>query len=346
MNNKIERRSFIKTALAGSFSLGVLNNTLINGNAVGPGSRTVGIIGLDTSHSVAFAKALNDPAAGPEFKGYRVVAAYPKGSHDIKSSVDRIPGYIEEVKKLGVEIVDSIEDLLTKVDTILLETNDGRLHLEQALPVIKAKKRMFIDKPIAASLADTLAIFAASKKYGSPLFSSSSLRYISGVKEISEGSIGKVTGADIYGPATIEKTHPDLFWYGVHGVEALFTIMGRGCRQVTRIFTENADLVTGLWQDNRIGTFRGIRSGGSGYGGTVFGEKGISVLGKYAGYNPLLVDIVIFFESGISPVDEEETIDIFAFMTAAEESKAKDGAAVSIEKVIDKARKKAGKIAY
>ncbi len=223
------------------------------------------------------------------FNGYKIVAAYPKGSNDIKSSVERIPGYTEDVKKLGVEIVNSIEELLEKVDFVLLETNDGRLHLEQALPVMKAGKRMFIDKPVAASLEDAIAIYEAANHYNVPVFSSSSLRYITGAKEIAEGSIGKVLGADTFSPATLEKTHPDLFWYGVHGVETLFTVMGTGCKTVTRTFTENFDKVVGTWNDDRIGTFRGIRSGKSDYGGTVFGEKGISVLGKYSGYNPLLV---------------------------------------------------------
>ncbi len=111
IKNKIKRRTFIKTAAAGSLGIGL--SVKSSGFAKTPDiqNKKVGIIGLDTSHSVAFTQALNDPSAGPEFGGYKVVAAYPKGSNDIKSSVDRIPGYTEDVKKLGVEITDSIEDL-------------------------------------------------------------------------------------------------------------------------------------------------------------------------------------------------------------------------------------------
>ena len=158
--NPLNRREFIKVASAGSLGVG-LTGQAFKGNDQNSSQqqKKVGIIGLDTSHSVAFARTLNDPSAGTEFGGYRVTAAYPKGSNDIKSSVDRIPGYTEDVKKLGVEITDSIEELLEKTDVILLETNDGRLHLEQALIVMKAGKRMFIDKPIAASLSDAIAIF-------------------------------------------------------------------------------------------------------------------------------------------------------------------------------------------
>src|SRR5512139_1703920 len=116
MGDYIRRRDFIKTVAAGSVTLGMADKFSYSGSSGMQKSRRIGIIGLDTSHSVAFAKALNDPSADAGFLGFRIVAAYPKGSIDIKSSVDRIPGYIEDVKKLGVEIVSSIDELLEKVD--------------------------------------------------------------------------------------------------------------------------------------------------------------------------------------------------------------------------------------
>ena len=341
IKNQIKRRSFIKTSAAGVAGLGLLRRTSAIAQNQALTGRRIGIIGLDTSHATAFTKALNDPSAGPEFGGYRITAAYPRGSSDIKSSADRIPGYTEEVRKMGVEITGSIQDLLKKTDVILLETNDGRLHLEQALEVMKTGKRMFIDKPIAATLSDAISIFNAAEHYKVPVFSSSSLRYSQGADEIAKGSIGKVLGADAFSPATLEKTHPDLFWYGIHGVETLFTIMGTGCKKVSGIFTEDTDLVTGLWADDRIGTFRGIRRGKSEYGGTAFGEKGIVTIGRYNGYNPLLVEIIKFFQTGVPPVTRDETIEIFAFMTAAAESKKLDGAPVLIESVIREAEREA-----
>ena len=303
-----------------------------------------GIIGLDTSHSVAFTKVLNDPEASADVAGVKVVAAYPQGSKDIEKSASRIPGYTQEIRQYGVEIVDSIDALLDNVDVVLLETNDGRLHLEQALPVFKAKKPVFIDKPIAASLSDTLAIFDAAKQYNVPMFSASSLRYAENVQAVRSGEkIGKVLGADAYSPAHLEKTHPDLYWYGVHGVELLFSVMGTGCEQVTRTQTEDTELVVGTWEGGRIGTFRGLRAGELGYGGTAFGEKGISPIGPYDGYEPLLVKIVEFFHTGKPPVAAKETIEIFAFMEAADESKRQGGQAVSLESVLAQAEQQADK---
>lgn len=333
-----ERRKFLKTMGLTTAAFGAMPYILKGqSNGIPVDGKRVGIIGLDTSHSIAFAKAMN-VQKDPNLLGYQVVAAYPHGSKDIESSVSRIPGYIEDVKEMGVEIVDSIDALLEKVDVVLLETNDGRRHLEQVLPVLKAGKRVFIDKPVAASLEDTLKIYEASRQYNVPLFSSSSLRYIKGAKAARDGELGKVMGATTWSPASIEKTHPDMYWYGVHGVESLFTVMGTGCKEVYRVHTEGCDIITGVWDDGKVGVFRGQRAGKLGYGGHVYGEKKSIDLGPYQGYLPLLIDVIKYFETGDMPVSPEETIEMFAFMSAADVSKKKKGKAISLEKVINKAR--------
>ena len=338
------RRNFIRNSALASLGISISVPLIAkNTGSVEAQGKRVGIIGLDTSHSIAFTKTLNGEEASSEYLGYKVVAAYPKGSLDIPSSVERIEGYTRQIKEMGVEIVGSIEELLSKVDVVLLETNDGRRHLEQALPVLKAGKRMFIDKPMAASLTDAMIIFNAAEHYGVPVFSSSSLRYIGGMDEIKAGSVGKILGADAFSPATLEETHPDLFWYGIHGVETLFTAMGTGCQTVSRAFTEGADFVTGIWKDGRIGTFRGIREGKRGYGGTIYGEKENVNLGTYAGYNPLLKEVVKYFDTGIIPVTPEETLEILAFMEAADLSKEKGGKPVSMEQIMEKSRKESRK---
>lgn len=335
MTDNYNRRNFIRMAAIGGAGLtlaGSIDPLYAKGNVLA--GKRVGIIGLDTSHAVAFTKTLNADDAPAEYGGYKIVAAYPKGSNDIPSAVERVPGYTDEVKKLGVEIVDSISALLKKVDVVMLESNDGRVHLEQALPVLKAGKTMFIDKPIAASFADAKAIFEASKKYKVPVFSSSSLRFLDGISDISNGKIGKVIGAETYSPSPLEKTHPDFFWYGIHGVEILFSLMGTGCKSVSRVHNDDTDVVVGVWEGNRIGTFRGLRSGKKDFGGTVFGEKAVVSLGKFQGYNPLLLQIVKFFDTGVAPVQPEETLEICAFIEAADASKAKGGASVSLETVM------------
>ena len=341
----INRRNFIKAGIATGAGLLTSDFTFAKSfkEAENTGKR-IGIIGLDTSHSTAFTKLLNSTETD-EFNNYKIVAAYPYGSRTIESSSSRIPGYIEEVKKSNVEIVDSIQELLKKTDVILLETNDGRLHLEQVIPVFKAGKRVFIDKPIAASLTDTISIFEAAKDMKAPFFSASSLRYMTNIDKIrNENAVGRVLGADSYGPCSLEATHPDLFWYGVHGVEALIAVMGTGCKTVQRVTSPDTDFVTGDWTDSRIGSFRGIRKGKSGYGGNVFGEKEIMPFGDFKGYEPLLKVIIKFFETGVDPFDPQETLEIFKFMETADESKRRNGAPVSTDEVFEAAKSKVKKI--
>jgi len=331
------RRSFIKKTAVASLGIGIAGSAVGWPKSVEKGKR-IGMIGLDTGHSVAFTKSLNDPNAGDTYHGYKVVAAVPEGTDNILEWKNKIPEFTKEVQNQGVEIVHSIEEMLKKVDVVIISCIDGNKHLEQVLPVFKAGKPVFIDKPFAGSLSDAYAIVQAAEKYKVPMFSSSSLRYIEGADEIAKGKVGKIIGVDAYSPAHIEEHHPDLFWYGVHGVEILFTVMGTGCKSVKRTYTENTDVVVGVWEGDRIGTYRGIREGQGGYGATVFGEKGIAVLDKYNGYNPLLVKVAEFFETGIVPVSSEETLEIFAFMQAAEESKLKGGISVEIKSVVQNAK--------
>lgn len=328
----MNRRNFIaKAAMAGT-TLGLSIPSIVDAMQQSP--IKIGIIGLDTSHSPAFAKHFNVTDTSGNF---RVVAAYPHGSKDIESSVSRIPKYTEEVKALGVTIVESIKQLLTMVDVVLLETNDGRPHKEQAFQVIQAKKPIFIDKPIAASLSDVIAIYDKAREMNVPVFSSSSLRYMKTAQSVRyENVIGKVLGADTFSPATLEPHHPDLFWYGIHGVEILFTVMGAGCESVTRFSKDNMDVVVGLWSDGRIGTFRGTREGKHDYGGTAYGVNGNLVLGPFDGYDALAVKIADFFKTKKSPVDERETIEIYAFMEAADESKRREGKPVTLKEVMKK----------
>ena len=301
----------------------------------------IGIIGLDTSHVPAFTGLFNDPKNEGDLAGFKVVAGFPGGSKDVKASYSRVEMFTKQIQeKYAVEIVDSIDDLVKKVDVVLIESVDGRPHLEQVMPVLKAGKKVFIDKPIAGSLADVLMIFELAKMYKTPVFSSSSLRYTTNIRAAKDDpKLGKVLGCISYSPCEIEPHHPDLFWYGVHGCEALYTIMGTGCKSVSRTYTKDTDTVTGVWTDGRVGTYRGLRSGKADYGTVVFGAKGIvNTTGYVGGYKPLVVEIAKFFRTGTAPVSAEETIELFAFMEAADESKRQGGGPVTIESVMQKAR--------
>jgi predicted dehydrogenase len=301
-----------------------------------------GMIGLDTSHVPAFAKYFNRPKANSDGLGIRIVAGYPGGT-DIPASRDRVRKYTEELRGLGAEIVDTIPALLGKVDVVLLESVDGRIHWQEAVPVIEAGKPLFIDKPAAGSLADVIAIFELAKKHRTPCFSSSSLRYYPGIQALLKSSqVGRIAGAATWGPCSYQEGIPDMFYYGIHGIEALYTLMGPGCQTVTRVTTQDTDHITGVWPDGRIGTYRGIRRNKEDFGALVFGSSGIVQAEKSGGYEELCREIDRFFQTRQSPVSADETIEIFAFMEAADESKRLGGAPVSLNEVLAKARAAAG----
>ena len=296
-----------------------------------------GIIGID-AHANSWTKIINNPEATGELADITIVAAYPGGSPDIPQSMELLEKAREPMIAAGVEMVDSIATLIQKVDVVMVLSLDGRPHLEQAKPVFEAGKTLFIDKPIAGTLADAIRIFRLGKKHEVPVFTSSSLRFAEGALNIhKDPRLGEIVGAEVYSPCKTEPHHPDFFWYGIHGVEPLFTIMGTGCESVTRIQTEGTDVAVGVWKGGRVGSFRGIREGQRGYGATVFGTKGVVQGGGFDGYEPLIVEIVKFFKTGKPPVSEAETLEIFAFMEAADESKRQGGKPVTLESVMEKA---------
>jgi hypothetical protein len=290
----------------------------------------LGIVGTDTSHAVAFTSLLNDPNHKDYIPGARVVAAFKGGSPDIKESAGRVDKFADELKtKYGVEFVPDIATLLTKVDAVLLESVDGRPHLAQFREIAKGHKPVFIDKPLASTLADAREIARIAKENGVSWFSSSTLRFGDGLGAM---RIEGMNGVMAWGPGPLEAHHQlDLSWYAIHTVEVLYTLMGTGCVEVTRTFAPDAEVVTGRWSDGRIGTIR-LHRPYSSYGATVFSPKVVKTSEKelYSGYRNLLKEIVTFFQTGKPPVPEAETLEMFAFMDAAQRSREAGGAPVKL----------------
>ena len=295
----------------------------------------IGLIGLDTSHVIAFTSLINDTTHASHVPGGKVVAAFKGGSPDIESSWSRVEDYTKQLEeKYGVKIVDSIEALCAEVDVVMLESVDGRPHLEQVKPVLRARKPVFIDKPVAGSLRDAIEIYRLARQHQVPCFSSSSLRYYPGLVELKKADVGVVKGAVSTGPCHIEPHHPDLFWYGIHPVEALYAVLGTGCETVVRTATPDTDVVTGVWKDGKVGTLIGIREAAAPYRVTLFGTKAVVDQKPGGDYAPLVREVMKFFQTGVAPVPAEETIELFGFMEAADESKREGGRPVRVADVL------------
>lgn len=287
----------------------------------------LGLLDFDTSHAVEFTKRLNRTGIDEEqfVDGATVVIGCPGES---KLSPERIPGYTEQMRKLGVPLVESPKEMIGKVDAMLIEAVDGSVHLDRARPFLEAGIPCFVDKPFACSVADAKAIAELAAKKKLPLFSSSALRYAPEITaHLADPKHGKVVGAATHGPASRHDRNPGLFHYGIHAVEMLYTILGPGCESVTCTSDAQTDAVTGHWKDGRIGTVRGTRSGPVVYGATVFAEKTTTHLavGTKFIYRELLKKVVECFTSGKPPIEVATTIEIVAFIEAANASAANHG---------------------
>jgi predicted dehydrogenase len=329
----------------------------------------VGVLGMDNYQCVAFTTLFDRAKEGDVLAGFKVVAAYSGGSPDIEESVKSLPRWVERFEKMEIEILDSIDAVLKKVDAVLVMSLDGRTHLEYATAALKAGKPVYVGRPLAASLDDAIEIFRHAKKYKTPIFSCSQHRFVPGfIGMRNHPQVGKVLGCSVYGGLTTEPHHGEFFWHGVHSAETLFTIMGTGCVSVTRTSTPDFELVVGVWRDGRIGTYRAMKKGAIKYSGIVFGDKGIlrtgnygygvpmlwtpakgekssapkgehwiAPKGEYMGYKGVAIEIAKFFRTGTPPVTAAETIEIFAFLEAAHESKRQGGTPVKLQAVIDRA---------
>lgn len=292
----------------------------------------LGILDFDTSHVVAFTQRLNHKGVPEEqwVQGAKIVVGCPG---DSKIQPERIREYKKTLEQLGVPLVDKPEEMISKVDGMLIESQQGGVHYEKARPFLEAGIPCFIDKPLASTTADARKIVELADKKRTPIFSSSSLRFAPEVVQYQNAAAhGKVVGVLSHGPAGLHAGNPGLFHYGIHAVELLYALMGPGCVQVSCTFEKGAEVVTGQWRDGRLAGVRGLRAGAASFGFLAFAEKGVQhvAVGTTLIYRELLKKIVAFFETKKSPVALAETVEIIAFIEAALKSVHNHGTAVSL----------------
>jgi hypothetical protein len=294
----------------------------------------VGIIGCDTSHCVEFAARLNHESNPGHTPGARIVVACPSMSADMPWSRSRAEGFVNELReKHGVRVVNTIPEMLGECDAVLLCSLDGRLHPGQAKPVLEARKPVFVDKPLAASVREAREMYQLAAQTDTPMFGASAIRWYPGVVEVAKADVGPVRSAISYGPSPLEPTHPDLFFYGIHPTEALFTVLGTGCRSVQRVTTPHTSVVVGEWEDGRVGTLHVMHRWPAEYKVIKMGGTGTAEQTSMGDYTPLVREIVKFFQTGVAPVTPEQTLEILAFMEAADESKRRGGTRVLLNEV-------------
>ncbi|WP_166346803.1 Gfo/Idh/MocA family protein [Phytoactinopolyspora limicola] len=176
----------------------------------------IGITGTENSHVDHFIRHLN---VEQRHDGCRVVAL--AGGDTERNRTLAATGEISDV-------VDSAAELVGRVDALIVSNRDGRQHRENAVPLLEAGAHVFVDKPIAVSVADTEAIIAAARKGGGVLASWSPLRLTADVEEVrtEAAKLGAPQLISVVGPANPDDPHAGLFFYGPHVVEPALEILG------------------------------------------------------------------------------------------------------------------------
>ena len=292
----------------------------------------LGMVGLDTSHCLAFTNLLNDPENQFHISGAKVVKAFPGGSEVFSFSRDRVGKFTSDLRCMNIEMTGRIEDL-SGMDGYFLESVDGNQHLEQFKVLAKFGKPVFIDKPLACSYADAMEIAKIAKKENIPVMTASAIRYAKGIDGLLEAD-EKVESCEAFGPMSILEDYRDYFWYGIHSAEVLFSFMGTGCRQVQTFSSNKIDMIVGVWEDGRIGTLRGNRTGADNFGCLITTDKTTKagfVSGEIPYYAMMLKKVIPFLQTGISPIDLSESLEIIAFLDGASKSRASGGKSINIK---------------
>lgn len=293
----------------------------------------IGLVDFDTSHVVAFTQRMNhiEIPEKDRIEGAKVVAGCPGESLIMP---ERIPGYTETLKKYGIEMVARPEDLLGKVDAVMVESNQGSRHLARARIFLEAGMPTFVDKPFSETVADADTMIALAEKHKAPLMSCSALRFAPQVAEARgrAETLGRILSVDTWTAASLHPGNPGLLHYGIHGVDVLYAILGGGCRSVQYAGTEKGELNVGLWDNGHVSAVRGIRDGKGDFGAFVHYEKGNEVftISGSSYYSDFLNAFVKMCQTGQAPIPYHEMREVIAFCSAAVTSREAGGLAIAL----------------
>jgi predicted dehydrogenase len=295
-------------------------------------SLKIGLVGLDTSHAVAYSQLLNLDENKDLFPGVQLAVAFPGGNPEWGMSWDRVDGFTARLgDEFGVTIVDSAEQVAQQSDLVFITAVDGRQHLELYEQIAPSGRPVFIDKPFTTSVEDAQLILRRSREVGAPVMSCSSLRYAEAfTAAVGDDSLGPIVGIDVFGPMAIQEALPGFFWYGCHGVEMAVAAMGAGCRHVQVLSRADADVLSMAWEDGRVATYRGLRNAHAQFGATIHREKGFQAVDISSAskpyYHSLLEAILESLPQGRSDISEAEMLEVVRLMVEGNALRAGSGA--------------------
>lgn len=280
----------------------------------------VALIGLDTSHTVEFARRMQAPDVAPEQKvdGLSAVTCLRfETPFQDKDGLDKRQAQLEA---WGVKVTTEFDEAVADCDAIMLEVNDPAYHVEYFTKVAGLGKPVFLDKPLADTIQNGRLIADMAKEQGVRVWSASSLRFVPQLGEAIE-AIPEPTMAQTYGALGKAPAGSSIVWYGVHAFEMLERAIGRGAVRVSARRDQIGVVAIVEYADARRGIVE-LNEGSYLYGGClrVKDKAAPYIVNMGRAYSDELVLVEKFFRGGESPVPMEDAIEVMAMLDAAERS--------------------------
>lgn len=280
----------------------------------------VGIIGLDTSHSIEFTRRLQAPDCPPDQKveGMKVLTClrFPSAFQS-EPDQDKRQKILEGWR---VKVTKNLEETVAGVDVLMLEINDPGLHLEYFQQLVGLGKPIFVDKPPADTVANAKEIGRLAKEKKVKIFSASSLRYTPHLAQIIREQMNpKIVMA--IGPLGIAPKGSSIVWYGVHAVEMLQQVMGLGAKKAFA-YQDTLGIMAFLEYSNTRRGLIQLTEGDYQYGIMAQDAKTKKFYNVDTSrlYTDLLNKIRDFFNGAKLLVSWEESVEVQAILNAIDQS--------------------------
>lgn len=227
----------------------------------------------------------------------------------------------EWCKEFGMIPAVSMEEVIEKSDALcVLAPSNPEAHERLSTLALQSGKPLYIDKTFAPDRATAEKFFAIAEKYGTPLMSSSALRYGQELIDAMNTTFAEDKPCFVStfgGGSTFQE-------YSIHQIEMIVATMGLGAKSVTRVNCSGCSHFQVDYADGVRGA--AMTYGSFGFSSVLNGKSGSAFLLQGSQmFENLLDRILEFYTTGISPIDKAETIEVAAIREAALKADAEPG---------------------
>ena len=229
-------------------------------------------------------------------------------------------------------VVGKPEDVIGLVDAVVIATDDGSDHVRRARPFIEAGLPVFIDKPLATTVADLLQ-FVQWHRAGKVMLSTSGMRYapemrLSDEQQVRLGDLRWITS---FTCKTWER-------YGIHALEAVAPVIGPGFLTVQAHADGGGDVMHLTHRSGVRLTIGALHDAHGSFGAVhLYGTQGdlaLKLSDTYSAFRAQLVAFIDLLHTGTRPLPFDETVELMAVIIAGIRSREQNGTIIAIADIL------------